>query len=73
MSPPVTSSSSEEEERLELDYADDPPIPHVEGTAQGTGGESKQLSEANPFVIDWDGTLDSRGVDSHDGQKSKVY
>ena len=35
-SPPITSSFLEEEERLELDYADDPPIPHVEGTAQGT-------------------------------------
>ena len=34
---PVTSSSSEEEEGSELDYADDPPIPRVEGTAQGTG------------------------------------
>ena len=36
-SPPVASLSSEEEERSELDYADDPPIPHVEGTVQGTG------------------------------------
>ena len=35
--PFVTSSLSEEEERSELDYADDPPAPHVEGTAQGTG------------------------------------
>ena len=36
-SPPVTSSSLEEEERSELDYTDDPPAPHVEGTARGTG------------------------------------
>ena len=36
-SPLVDSSSSEEEERSELDYADDPPVPHIEGTAQGTG------------------------------------
>ena len=35
--PLVDSSSSEEEERSELDYANDPPVPHVEGTAQGTG------------------------------------
>ena len=35
---PVASSSLEEEERSESDYANDPPIPHVEGTAQGTGG-----------------------------------
>ena len=34
---PGDSSSSEEEERSELDYADDPPVPRVEGTAQGTG------------------------------------
>ena len=34
--PPIGSSSLEEEERLELDYADDPPVPCVEGTAQGT-------------------------------------
>ena len=37
-SPPVTSSSLEEEERLELDYTDDPPVPQVEGTAQGRVG-----------------------------------
>ena len=36
-SPPVASLSSEEEERSELDYANDPPIPRVEGTVQGTG------------------------------------
>ena len=58
MSPPVTSSSSEEEERSELDYADDPPVPHVEGTVQGTGCRvSKRLSEAKSPVVDWDGTL----------------
>ena len=37
VSPLVDTSSSEEEERSELDYADDPPVPRVEGTAQGTG------------------------------------
>ena len=36
-SPPVASLSSEEEERSELDYTNDPPAPRVEGTAQGTG------------------------------------
>ena len=36
-SPPVASLSSEEEERSELDYADDPPVPRFEGIAQGTG------------------------------------
>ena len=35
---PVASSSSEEEERSELDYADDPPVSCVEGTAQGNRG-----------------------------------
>ena len=35
VSPPVASSSSEEEERLELDYANDPPVPRAEGAAQG--------------------------------------
>ena len=54
---PVSSLSSEEEERSELDYTGDPPIPHVEGTVQGTGCRvSKQLSEANSPVVDWDGT-----------------
>ena len=58
MSPPVASSSSEEEERLELDYADDPPIPCVEGTVQGTGCRvSERLSKANSPVVDWDGAL----------------
>ena len=58
MSPPVTDSSSEEEERSELDYADDPPIPRVNEATQGNKGvESSQLSKANPLVIDWDGTL----------------
>ena len=56
MSPPVGSSSSEEEERSELNYADDPPVPRGEGTAQGTGWESMQLSKANSSVVDWDGT-----------------
>ena len=47
-SPPITSLSSEEEERSELDYANDPPVPRVEGTVQGTGCRvSEQLSEAN--------------------------
>ena len=56
MSPPITSLSSEEEERSELDYADDPPIPHAKGTAQGNKGvESSQMSKADPLVIDWDG------------------
>ena len=42
------NSSSEEEERSELNYADDPPVPHVEGTAQGTGCKvSMQLSVTN--------------------------
>ena len=35
---PVASSSSEEEERSELDYTDDPPVSRVEGTAQGNRG-----------------------------------
>ena len=39
-----------------MDYADDPPVPRVEGTAQGIGWESMQLSEANSPVVDWDGT-----------------
>ena len=53
MSPPVAGSSSEEEERSELDYADDPPIPRVEGAVQGTGCRvSERLSEANSPVID---------------------
>ena len=55
VSPPITSSSLEEEERLELDYVNDPPIPCVEGAAQGTGGKSKQLGKANSLVVDWDG------------------
>ena len=43
---------------MELDYAHDPPIPQVEGTAQGTGCRvSKRLSKANSPVVDWDGTL----------------
>ena len=50
-SPPVASLSSEKEERSELDYADDPPIPRVEGTVQGTGCRvSERLSEANSPV-----------------------
>ena len=32
---PVASSDEEEEERSELDYADDPPASSVKGTAQG--------------------------------------
>ena len=57
MLPPIASLSSEEEERSELDYANDPPIPHVEGTVPGTGCMvSKRLSEANSPVVDWDGT-----------------
>ena len=57
MSPPIASSLSEEEERSELDYADDPPIPRVEGTVQGTRCRvSERLSKANSPVIDWDGT-----------------
>ena len=56
MSPPITSSSLEEEERLELDYTDDPPVPRTKGAAQGNEGvELSQLSKANPLVIDWDG------------------
>ena len=31
--PPI--ASVEEEESSELDYADDPPVPHVKGTTQG--------------------------------------
>ena len=54
---PVASSSLEEEERSKLDYTDDPPTPHVEGTVQGTGCRvSERLSEANSPVVDWDGT-----------------
>ena len=57
VSPPVTSSSSEEE-RSELDYTDDPPIPRVQGTAQGNKSVSpSQLSKADFLVLDWDGTL----------------
>ena len=57
MSPPIIGSSLEEEERSELDYPDDPPIPHAEGAAQGNKGvKSLQLSKADPLVIDWDGT-----------------
>ena len=57
MPPPITGLSSEEEERSELDYADDPPIPCAEGAAQGNRGvELLQLSKANSLVIDWDGT-----------------
>ena len=49
-------TSSEEEEGSELDYANDPPVPHTEGAAQGNKGiEFSQLSKANPLVIDWDG------------------
>ena len=47
-SPPIASLSSEEEEGSELDYADDPPVPRVEGTAQGTQDvESVRLSKTN--------------------------
>ena len=47
-SPLVDSSSSGEEERSELDYANDPPAPRVEGTAQGTGCKvSMRLSVTN--------------------------
>ena len=37
LAPPVllAIASSSEEEKLELDYADDPPMAHVKGTAQG--------------------------------------
>ena len=35
---PVASLPSEEEERSELDYANDPPVPCVDGTAQGNRG-----------------------------------
>ena len=57
MSPPIAGLSLEEEERLELDYADDPPVPHVDGTAQGNKSVSPlQLSKADPLVLDWDGT-----------------
>ena len=57
MSPPVAGSSSEEEERSELDYADDLPVPCVEGNVQGTECMvSERLSKANSPVIDWDGT-----------------
>ena len=34
---PIASLSSEEEERSELDYTNDPPVPRVKGTVQGTG------------------------------------
>ena len=57
VSPPITSSSSEEEERSELDYADDPPVPHAEGAAQGNKSvSSSRLSKADSLVLDWDGT-----------------
>ena len=57
MSPPVAGLSSEEEERSELDYANDLPVPRVEGTVQGTGCRvPERLSKANSPVIDWDGT-----------------
>ena len=55
---PIASSPSEEEERLELDYTNDPPIPRVEGTAQGNKSVSpSQSSKADSLVLDWDGTL----------------
>ena len=58
MLPPVVGLSLEEEEGSELDYINDPPIPHAEGAAQGSKGvEPSHLSKANPLVIDWDGTL----------------
>ena len=58
VSPPITSSSLEVEERLELDYVDDPRIPCVQGTAQGNKSVSPlQLSKADSLVLDWDGTL----------------
>ena len=57
MSPSVTSSS-EEEEGSELDYADDPPTPCAEGAAQGNKSVSPSLlSKADSLVIDRDGTL----------------
>ena len=56
MSLPIASLSSEEEERSELDYANDSPVPCVEGTVQGIGCESEQLSEAYSPMVDWDGT-----------------
>ena len=46
--PPVSLpiTSSEEEEELELDYTDDPPLPYVEGTAQGRSVSLLQLSKS---------------------------
>ena len=51
-SPPVASSSLEEEERSELDYTDDPPAPRVEGTAQGTGCKVFMRSSVTNFSCD---------------------
>ena len=51
-SPLVDSSSSEEEERSELDYTDDPPVPRVEGTAQGTGCKVSMRSSVTNFSCD---------------------
>ena len=57
VSPPIASSSLEEEERLELDYVDDSPAPRVDGTAQGDKSVSpSRLSKADPLGLDWDGT-----------------
>ena len=56
VSPPI-ASLDEEEERLELDYADDPPAPRAEGTAQGKSVSPSWLSESWLSFVDWDGTL----------------
>ena len=45
VSPPI-ASSEEEEERLELDYTNDPPTPCVEGAAQGKSVSPSRLSES---------------------------
>ena len=54
MLPPVTSS--EEEEGLELDYANDPPTPHVKGTAQGWGSSTfrNQVKAEGLLRLGWD-------------------
>ena len=40
-----------------MDYANDPPVPRVEGTVQGTGCQVfMRLSTTDSPVVDWDGT-----------------
>ena len=60
----VDSLSSEEEERSELDYADDLPAPRVEGTVQGTGCKVFMRSSVTNFSCDRLGWYSERVPDS---------